>query len=193
MVHLVDPSSNHLWGKSRVVLWLMEAQRSSQKIEPKLVTFSPCRLSSIAADSGFGILNLESTQSRFSLTAVRTLQALLKESPHAVLHTHGYKPNIIGRLVHLVGGQASALISTCHGWIEDLLPLKFYNILDRGTSFLSDRLVVPDANMIESFRLTPKPASSRMAFPVDVYRLRRNGEMRNVSLAGVRINLWWAC
>jgi glycosyltransferase involved in cell wall biosynthesis len=149
VIHLVDASVGHLWGKERVVLWLMEAQRSSKLIDPKLVTFSPSRMSAMAANNGFTILNLESCHHRFSLTAIKNLQALLKESAQPVLHTHGYKPNVVGRFVQLIGWPASAIISTCHGWVEDSPALKFYNAFDRSTSFLSDRIVFPDKNMIE--------------------------------------------
>jgi glycosyltransferase involved in cell wall biosynthesis len=149
VIHLVDPAAGHLWGKARVILWLMEAQRASKLIDPRLVTFTPSRLSAMAADYGFGVLNLDTSPSRFSLTAIRTLQAFLKKCAQPVLHTHGYKPNIVGRLVNLVGGPASGVISTCHGWVEDSFALKFYNALDRSTSFLSDRMVVPAPNMIE--------------------------------------------
>ena len=149
VVHLVDASAGHLWGKERVVLWLMKAQRSSKLIDPTLVTFSPSRVSALAADDGFRVLSLDSCHRRFSLTAIKKLQALLKECAQPVLHTHGYKPNIVGRLVRLIGWPAGALISTCHGWVEDSLALKFYNALDRSTSFLSDQIVLPDENMIE--------------------------------------------
>jgi glycosyltransferase involved in cell wall biosynthesis len=127
----------------------MEAQRSSKKIDPKLVTFFPSSLSAMAAENGFVSLSLDRCHYRFPLAAIQRLQALLKESAQVVLHTHGYKPNIVGRLVRLIGSPASALISTCHGWVEDSLPLKFYNALDRRTSLLSDRIVLPDAHMVE--------------------------------------------
>ena len=149
VVHLVDATSGCLWGKERVILWLMEAQRSSKEIDPKLVTFCPSRLSAMAAENGFVSLSLDRHHHRFPLAAVQRLQALLKEFAPVVLHTHGYKPNIVGRLVRLIGSPVSALISTCHGWVEDSLALKFYNALDRRTSLLSDRTVLPDANMVK--------------------------------------------
>jgi glycosyltransferase involved in cell wall biosynthesis len=149
VVHLVDATGGRLWGKEWVILWLMEAQRSSKKIDPKLVTFFPSRLSAMAAKNGFVSLSLDLCHHRFPLAAIQRLQALLKESAQVVLHTHGYKPNIVGRLVRLIGSPDNALISTCHGWVEDSLALKFYNALDRRTSLLSDRIVLPDANMVE--------------------------------------------
>jgi glycosyltransferase involved in cell wall biosynthesis len=103
----------------------------------------------MAACKGFRTRSLDSCHRRFSLTAIKNLQALLKECAHPVLHTHGYKPNVVGRFVRLIGWPVSALISTCHGWVEDSLALKFYNAFDRSTSFLSDRIVLPDTNMIE--------------------------------------------
>ncbi|HEX5887003.1 MAG TPA: glycosyltransferase [Pyrinomonadaceae bacterium] len=149
VVHLVDATRDRLWGKEWVILWLMEAQRSSKKIDPQLVTFFPSRLNAIAAENGFVSLSLDRCHHRFPLAAVQKLQAILKASAQVVLHTHGYKPNIVGRLAQLIGSQDSALISTCHGWVEDSLALKFYNALDRRTSLLSDRIVVPDPNMVE--------------------------------------------
>ena len=148
VVHLVDAAGNHLWGKAWVIFWLMEAQRASGLIDPKLVTFAPGRLNTLAAESGFVTLSLDRCHHRFSLTAIRALKSLLKECAQPVLHTHGYKPNIVGRLVRLMDHPASALVSTCHGWVEDSLALKIYNACDRSTSFLSDRLVLPDENMV---------------------------------------------
>lgn len=149
VVHLVDATGDRLWGKEWVILWLMETQRSSKKIDPKLVTFFPSRLNAMAAEHGFVSLSLDRCHHRFPLAAIQRLQTLLKASEQVVLHTHGYKPNIVGRLVRLVGSPDSALISTCHGWVEDSLALKFYNALDRRTSLLSDRIVMPDPNMVE--------------------------------------------
>lgn len=149
VVHLVDATRDRLWGKEWVILWLMEAQRSSKKIDPQLVTFFPSRLNAIAAENGFVSLSLDRCHHRFPLAAVQKLQAILKASAQVVLHTHGYKPNIVGRLAQLIGSPDSALISTCHGWVEDSLALKFYNALDRHTSLLSDRIVLPDPNMVE--------------------------------------------
>jgi glycosyltransferase involved in cell wall biosynthesis len=149
VVHLVDAAGGHLWGKEWVILWLMQAQRASKMIEPTLVTFSPSRLGAMAAEHGFVSLSLESSHHRISFTSIQRLQALLKESAHPVLHTHDYKPNIVGRLVRLLGQPARAVVSTCHGWVEASLALKFYNALDRSSSFLSDRIVLPDANMID--------------------------------------------
>jgi glycosyltransferase involved in cell wall biosynthesis len=148
VVHLVDAAGNHLWGKAWVIFWLMESQRASGLIDPKLVTFAPGRLNTLAAERGFFSRSLDSSHHRLPLMAITTLKSLLQECAHPVLHTHGYKPNIVGRLLRLMGRPASAVISTCHGWVEDSLALKFYNAFDRRTSFLSDRLVLPDENMV---------------------------------------------
>lgn len=149
VVHFVDATSDQLWGKEWVILWLMEAQRSTEKIDPQLVTFFPSRLNAMAAENGFVSSCLDRCHRRFPLAAIQRLQAILKASAQVVLHTHGYKPNIVGRLAQLIGSPDSALISTCHGWVEDSFALKFYNALDRRTSLLSDRVVLPDANMVE--------------------------------------------
>ena len=149
VIHLVDATDRRLWGKEWVILWLMEAQRSSKRIDPKLVTFFPSRLSAMAAANGFVSLSLDCCHHRFPLTAIQRLRVLLNGSARVVLHTHGYKPNIVGRLVRLIGSPHCALISTCHGWVEDSLALKIYNALDRRTSSLSDRIVLPDLNMAE--------------------------------------------
>jgi glycosyltransferase involved in cell wall biosynthesis len=127
----------------------MEAQRSSKKIDPKLVTFFPSRLNAMAAANGFFSLSLDRCHHRFSVAAIQTLQALLKENGQVVLHTHGYKSNIVGRLIRMIGSADNVLISTCHGWVENSVALKVYNALDRRTSLLSDRIVLPDANMVK--------------------------------------------
>ena len=116
VVHLVDATGDRLWGKEWVILWLMETQRSSKKIDPKLVTFFPSRLNAMAAEHGFVSLSLDRCHHRFPLAAIQRLQTLLKASEQVVLHTHGYKPNIVGRLVRLVGRSAGVdAVPLVHG------------------------------------------------------------------------------
>ena len=47
----------------------------------------------------------------------------------AILHTHGYRSNIIGLLAARIVGIPA--VSTCHGWIENGRALRLYNSLDR--------------------------------------------------------------
>jgi hypothetical protein len=53
VLHLVDAigQSEQVWGKERVVAWLMREQRASGAIDPRLVTFTPGLLGALRSIS----------------------------------------------------------------------------------------------------------------------------------------------
>lgn len=66
---------------------------------------------------------------RFDRRAIRTLRAYLDHERIDVLHAHGYKARLYGRFAarHL----PVALMTTCHGFVHDTLPLRLYDFVDR--------------------------------------------------------------
>jgi glycosyltransferase involved in cell wall biosynthesis len=151
VVHLVDAmgGSDHLWGKERVVALLMREQRASGLVEPSLVTFAPGLLRDLVAGEGFAAGSLSSRPTHGFERSVGRLARLLEVHPVDVIHSHGYRANIIARAVRLSGrARGIRLVSTCHGWGDGSLKLHLYNTLDRWTSVLSDVTTVPDPAML---------------------------------------------
>jgi glycosyltransferase involved in cell wall biosynthesis len=153
VVHLVDAmSSDHLWGKERVVALLMREQRASGRVDPMLVTFSPTKLGDVLRDEGFQAVTLSKRHTHGFDGVLGALDRLLQHSDVDVVHTHGYRANIVARALRVTGrGHGVRVISTCHGWVESGVKLRLYNALDRWTCMLSDVTAVPDAAMLSAF------------------------------------------
>jgi glycosyltransferase involved in cell wall biosynthesis len=56
-------------------------------------------------------------QHMFDLNVVERIASLIERHEYAILHTHEYKSDLIGRLVARRVGVK--LVSTCHGWIRN--------------------------------------------------------------------------
>jgi glycosyltransferase involved in cell wall biosynthesis len=111
----------------------------------------PGALTNTLAGEGFEATSLSPHDSHGFDGAVGRLARLLQEHPVDVIHSHGYRANIIARALRLSGrARGVRLVSTCHGWVNSTPKLRFYNAIDRWTSMLSDVTVVPDARMLAS-------------------------------------------
>jgi len=67
---------------------------------------------------------------KFSLSSIRNLRNQIKEHRINIIHTHGYKTDLIGRLATI--GTACKILSTPHGWTQQPgLKLWLYERLDR--------------------------------------------------------------
>ena len=69
------------------------------------------------------------------------LQALKQEKP-ALLHTHGYKAGVLGRIAARLNGIPS--VSTFHSGEQPPFPLNVYYRLDEWSSFLGQRIAVSE-------------------------------------------------
>ena len=74
---------------------------------------------------------------RFSLSGVAALRRFIRERQIDILHTHGYKTDLVGLLATL--GTRCRIVSTPHGWsVEKDLKLRVYEAIDRVSfSFMS--------------------------------------------------------
>jgi glycosyltransferase involved in cell wall biosynthesis len=154
VVHLVDAcggEAGQLWGKERAVAALMLAQRDSGDVAPALVCFSPCALADVMRAEGFPVTTLEDGHRRLPLRALGALRAALRARPPAVLHTHGYKANVVGRLARATGTRMAGLVSTCHGWGIESGRAGLYNEIDRSTTAMSDATTVAGSDMLARF------------------------------------------
>lgn len=77
---------------------------------------------------------------RFNWSAVKQVRAHIIKNRLDVLHTHGYKTDVIGVLA--ARGTDCKTISTPHGWSTDAgWKLRIYEAIDRGTFCFFDRVV----------------------------------------------------
>lgn len=72
--------------------------------------------------------------------SLRTLYRILTRLRPSILHTHGYKGGIIGRLLGRITGVA--VVSTFHAGERGKYPVNLYQIIDEWTSFLGTRIAV---------------------------------------------------
>lgn len=154
VAHLVDAMSggDYLWGKERVVALLMRAQRESGRVEPSLVTFSPGELGRVLEGEGFPVASLSTRHSHGFDRAIGNFGQYIERHPVDVIHSHGYRANIIARAARLARRAPGVrIVSTCHGWVESGTKLHLYNALDRWTVMFSDVTTVPDAGMLARF------------------------------------------
>jgi len=147
-----------LWGKERVVEALMVAQRESGDVAPRAIVFSPCSLADRLRALGFQVDVLEERDRRVPLRSLPALLRLLRGGPRAVIHSHGYKANVVTRAARLCGARMLGHVATCHAWFDESPATRFYNRLDRSTAFLSDVVTVADADMAAAF---PDPSRVR--------------------------------
>ena len=154
VVHVVDAmgKNDHLWGKERVIHDLMVEQRASGVVTPWLITLTPTLLSRVVASDGLRTTVLSKDAALLPLAGIRRLARLLSEQPVHVIHSHGYKANVLVRALRATGRLSGIrLISTCHGWSRHGWKLHAYNTLDRWTTSLSDYTTVPDPAMLSAF------------------------------------------
>jgi glycosyltransferase involved in cell wall biosynthesis len=154
VVHLVEASGGDrfMFGKEKVIHWLMREQRSGGIIDPRLVTFSPCLMADVVKADGFAVEVLEEQHHTVPSRALRRLASYLQHVPRPlVLHTHGYKANIVGRLANVGKRRVDCVVSTCHGFIDETLRLRAYNVLDRFSAVASSIVTAPDPSMLRKF------------------------------------------
>lgn len=74
--------------------------------------------------------------------SMRSLHAALRRERPALLHTHGYKAGVLGRLAARMAGVP--VVSTFHSGARGAMPVAAYERLDEWTSFLGRRIAVSD-------------------------------------------------
>lgn len=108
-----------------------------------------------------------------------TLARELRKHRPGVLHTHGYKANILGRFAAKLTG--TPVVATFHSGDRLPLPTGFWQRLDEATSILGSRISVSEnvaraipykSEQIANFLLAPPPPGER-ALPREVGFLGR--------------------
>lgn len=82
---------------------------------------------------------------RLDLRAVMKIRKLLKAHKVDVLHTHGYKADLYGRIAAV--NRNVRLVATCHNWPHPAWSMRAYAALDRLSLKTFDRVVVLSENV----------------------------------------------
>jgi glycosyltransferase involved in cell wall biosynthesis len=161
VIHVLDGvllGKQYVWGKEQVVSNLIRALRDNPRFAPELAVFSACLLSDQIAAAGYPVVILNAGESGSPLQGLRSLMRHLRTHPPAILHTHGYKANVVGRLARMLGAPMAGIVSTSHGFDNTAARLRVYNAIDRVLSPASDFITAPDEAMLAAF---PRSAKAR--------------------------------
>jgi glycosyltransferase involved in cell wall biosynthesis len=86
------------------------------------------------------------------LPMVSKLRRLLARYPHAVVHTHGYKADIV--LSWLGVPRRQACLATCHNWISETPKLKLLEVLDKRALRQFDHVVAVSPAIARELRVS---------------------------------------
>lgn len=162
VAHVVDAyrsAGTELWGKERLVASLFEWGRASGELAPRLIVFEASRLADDVRASGGEVVVLEDRHRRLPWRSLPALARALGECPRAIVHTHGYKANLLGRLARQCGVPMRGLVASAHGWPDETLATRCYNALDRSTAPLGDVTTVAASGMARRF-----PPAAKVVF-----------------------------
>jgi glycosyltransferase involved in cell wall biosynthesis len=161
VLHVVDGvllGKNYLWGKEQVIFNLMQAQASSLHFAPALAVFAPCLLSDRIAEEQLPVVVLDERGGGSAWRGLRAIVGHLRASPGIIVHTHGFKANVTGRIARALRAPMAGLVATSHGFDYSATRLYLYNALDRITAPASDIVTAPDESMLQKF---PRRANLR--------------------------------
>jgi len=133
ITHIID--SNGMYGAEVMLLNLMEEQAKLGH-EPVLLSIEGSEvggfsLAGEAAKKGLKAVKLE-VRKGFSIEGIRSIIKISKENNTDIIHSHGYKGNIlIGAVPRFI--RKIPAISTIHGWtaVTRLSKIWLYTILDK--------------------------------------------------------------
>ena len=115
---------------------------------------------------------------RLSLSAIPQLRAFIRDNGVDVLHTHGYKTDILGVLA--TRGLPCALVSTPHGWSADAgLKVQLYEALDRVAFAWCDSVAPLSEDLMAGLRRIPWAARRARLIPngVDLSEITESDEV----------------
>lgn len=154
VVHVVDGvllGKDYLWGKEQVIYNLMQAQAKSKRFAPSLAVFSTCLLSDKIGEESLPVTILDAKGHGSALRGLDGLRSYLRAHPGTLVHTHGFKANVVGRIARSMGAPMAGLVATSHGFDYSAARLYAYNAIDRITSPASDVVTMPDESMLKRF------------------------------------------
>ena len=110
-------------------------------------------LCTVAREFGFRTHVIES-YGKFSRSAIGQLRSLLIDQQIDILHTHGYKTDLIGVLA--VRGTPCKILSTPHGWsVNAGFKLQVYEALDRLSFLFMDAVAPLSRDLFDGLQSLP--------------------------------------
>ncbi len=149
IAHLID--SGGLYGAEQVLLTLCQ-QQQAQGLQPLIVSCglpgeAEKPLEHAAVERGIPVISWR-MPAGIRLAGMRALREVLRQEKVQLLHSHGYKFNI---LLALLGRTrlGMPLVSTVHGYVKARFPHKMwlYEMLDRIALRRFDRVVLVSEQM----------------------------------------------
>lgn len=155
VMHLGGPKG--LYGAERWILALVRSLEA-EKIESVVCTIrdDPSLAAELCTQaSAIGCrTHIFESPGRFNLTAISLIRDYIREHRIDVVHTHGYKTDILGLLA--VRGTACKIVTTPHGWTVNAdLKLRAYEFVDRLVFPLFDAVVPLSKGLFEGVVTLP--------------------------------------
>lgn len=156
VLQLGTPSG--LYGAERWILALIRSLPVGQQIDwwvgaIKDEPWQQVQLCQEAEASGFKTIIFESI-GKISFHAVGLVRQFIRKNGIDILHTHGYKTDLIGVLA--TQGTACKIVTTPHGWTKKPdLKLLCYEIMDRFLFPFCDAVVPLSKAMADPLRFIP--------------------------------------
>jgi len=155
VLHLID--SGGLYGAEVMLLELMSGQKRLG-LEPLLCSMGNPAVGEKPLEREARARGLEVVSVRFRAGlnpfGVRRLLQIARDSRADILHSHGYKGNILAGMIP-AGVRGIPLVSTLHGWTNTrrLSMLSLYEWLDRRMLRYRDAVIVVNKRMLNDRRL----------------------------------------
>ncbi|MBM9616719.1 glycosyltransferase [Desulfobulbus rhabdoformis] len=163
ILHIID--SEGLYGAEIMLITLMQAQKAIG-LSPLLVCIGtpesqPKPLEIEAQQKGLDVRPWE-MRPGLNLKSVRALCQFADENDFSLIHSHGYKGNILLGLMPFTG-RTLPLVATLHGWTwtGKLNRMMLYEWLDTLSLHKVNHVVVVNAHMLLHHRLRSIPSHKK--------------------------------
>ena len=181
-------SPTGLYGAERWILALIK-HLDPEKIESRVAVIkdSPSLEAPLCREAqklGFRSHSIQA-YGRANFSAVKLLRDLILENDIHILHTHGYKTDIVGLIA--TRGTRCKIISTPHGWTQQAdIKLRCYEFIDRLIFPLMDAVVPLSEKLYDELRMFPGLNGSLHMIPngVDI------SEIDSVGHIAEELNRW---
>lgn len=134
VLHVI--SSGGMYGAEAVILSIMEELNAAPGHRCALAVFhNPDHpkptVYEVAQERGFAgeLVHLISCRGQFDHKVGSQLRALAAKTAAEVVHAHGYKADIYAAFAW--GRDRPGLVSTCHTWYDNDIPVRVYGAIDR--------------------------------------------------------------
>jgi glycosyltransferase involved in cell wall biosynthesis len=179
VLHLGSPTG--LYGAERWILALVN-NINRDEIDPEVAVIldDPALSADLCRQAGkIGVRTaIFEAHGKFNWSAVKQIRSHIVKNDIDVLHTHGYKTDVIG--IFAARRTNCKLITTPHGWSADAgFKLKIYESLDRGAFYFFDEVVPLSEDMYNRLKTIPFLRRKLRLIPngVDLSEIDQAGEI----------------